>query len=327
MAQVSELDQYRERRSAKGESMGPQVENGHVKIANDLYESVMAAPFTLREMRVVMAVIRLTYGWNRKQARVTGGLLTKLTGLPDSIASKVLSSLIAKNVVVRHGGSRSPISINKHADQWRLKAPKNTPPKPKSKCAESEQNALSESEQNALPSKDRKDINPKTHVASDATSAPKPKAKTQTYPEAFEACWKAYPKRHRPDDKKPAFRAWKARVREGVTEDVLALATRRYAQQCESDGSAGTRFVKLAATFYGPDEHWRPFAENAQPTSQSGFDTTTEAQTNLDGRHEYRPLPGCVDQPDDDGYLTFPDGSRWHVSDWDAGRVPQGAWA
>lgn len=137
---------------------GPQVEDGHTRIANELYEQVIAAPFTLREMRVVLAIIRLTYGWNRKQARVTGGLLAKLTGLPGTIAAKVLAGLIAKNVILRHGGSRSPVSLNKHADEWRLEAPKHTPPAPKSKCAESEQNALSESEQNALPSKDRKDI-------------------------------------------------------------------------------------------------------------------------------------------------------------------------
>lgn len=140
------------------EKRGPQVEDGYTRIANDLLEQVMAAPFTLRELRVVMAVVRLTYGWNRKQARVTGGLLAKLTGLPDTIAAKVLSGLIAKNVVLRHGGSRSPISLNKHAEEWRLEAVKHTPPAPKLKCSESEQNALSDSEQNALPSKDIKDI-------------------------------------------------------------------------------------------------------------------------------------------------------------------------
>ena len=326
MAQVAELDQYRERREREGGSRGPQLEEGHIKIANELYEAIMAAPLTAREMRVVMAVMRLTYGWNKKQARVTGGLLAKLTGLHGSRCTKVMAGLIEKNVIIRHGGSRSPVSINKHYREWRFEGQKHTPPSPKTEWAESAQNGPFESAQNGPASKDRKDITPKTHVASNATSASPAKPKAQTYPESFEACWKAYPKRHRHDGKKPAFKAWKARIREGIPEATLLLAVKRYADQCDSDDTAGTRFVKMAQTFFGPDEHWRPFAENRQDQ-----DTTTaaptEAQINLDGRAQYRPLPGCVDQPDDDGFLTFPDGSRWHVSDWDAGRVPQEAWS
>lgn len=138
---------------------GPQVEDGHTRIANELYEQIMAAPLTLREMRVVLAVIRLTYGWNRKQTRVTGGLLAKLTGLHDSRAAKVLAGLIEKRVIIRHGGSRSPVSVNKHADQWLFETEKHAPPSAKTEWAESAQNGPSQSAQNEPPSKDRKDIN------------------------------------------------------------------------------------------------------------------------------------------------------------------------
>lgn len=150
---------------------GPQVEDGYTRIANELLEQVMAAPLTLREMRVVMAVIRLTYGWNRKQARIPGGLLAKLTGMPATKASKAMAALVAKNVVIRHGGSRSPVSLNKHADQWVLATPeRKTPPPKQAKSAEidqtgqsepkgydSYQNGKSECYQNGNASKDRKD--------------------------------------------------------------------------------------------------------------------------------------------------------------------------
>lgn len=146
------------------------MEDGYTRIANELLEQVMAAPLTLREMRVVMAVIRLTYGWNRKQARVTGGLLGKLTGLPSTKASQALAALVAKNVVLRHGGSRSAVSLNKHADQWDLAAPERKTPPPKQakpdthqtgnddpKRGDSYQNGKSECYQNGNASKDRKD--------------------------------------------------------------------------------------------------------------------------------------------------------------------------
>lgn len=137
---------------------GPQVEDGYARIANELLEQVMIAPLTSREIRVVMAVIRLTYGWNRKHARVTGGLLAKLTGIHATTCAKVLSGLITKNVITRNGGSRSPVSLNKHADQWDLEAPKKVIPTPKTKRPDSGQDDLSHSGQNDLPSKDMKDI-------------------------------------------------------------------------------------------------------------------------------------------------------------------------
>jgi phage replication O-like protein O len=134
------------------------VEDGYTRIANELLEQVMAAPLTLREIRVVMAVVRLTYGWNRKQARVTGGLLAKLTGIHASHVAKVLAGLIEKNVVIRHGGSRSPVSLNKHADQWHLDDQKYTPPLSNTIQPDSSQIGLSDSSQIGFPSKDIKDI-------------------------------------------------------------------------------------------------------------------------------------------------------------------------
>lgn len=191
MAQVADLNQFRARRDDAQApalpSKGPQVEDGYTRIANELLEQVMAAPLTLREMRVVMAVIRLTYGWNRKQARLTGGLLAKLTGMPDTKAGKTLASLVEKNVVIRHGGSRSPVSLNKHADQWMLSAPeRKTPPPKKAKSAETDQtghddpkgydsyqDGKSESYQNGNASKDRKDIPPLTTFEGESAHGPK----------------------------------------------------------------------------------------------------------------------------------------------------------
>jgi len=180
------------------EKRGPQVEEGHTRIANELYEQIMIAPFTLREMRVVLAVIRLTYGWNRKQARVTGGILAKLTGMPATKASTTLASLVSKNVVTRHGGSRSPVSLNKHADQWILEEPVRVTPPPHEKSRDlpnrtsdpnryqSYQNGKSESYQNGNASKDKKDkpLNPTILPAQqDHKPTPKPQPKKPPEPE------------------------------------------------------------------------------------------------------------------------------------------------
>ena len=87
---------------------------------------------------------------------------------------------------------------------------------------------------------------------------------TGVYPDEFEACWAAYPKRLGSHSKKAAFKKWNARVNEGVATETLILCARRYADYCDAEGTLGTRYVKMAATFFGPDEHWREYAGSAQ---------------------------------------------------------------
>lgn len=167
------------------EARGPQVEDGYTRIANELFEVVMSAPLTLREMRVTLAILRLTYGWNRKQARVTGGLLSKLTGMPATNASRTLASLVSKNVIVRHGGSRSPVSLNKRSSEWKLDRSERSFPEPKSReCDQSEGGdsepsqsdrfSHTEIDQNSHTSKDRKDIElPKGSSSSEKSGSSK----------------------------------------------------------------------------------------------------------------------------------------------------------
>lgn len=71
--------------------------------------------------------------------------------------------------------------------------------------------------------------------------------------QVFEEAWAAYPKRPN-NSKQKAYRAWLARVGEGV--DVLDMleGTRRYARYLESDPPEHPKFIKQASTFYGPDK-------------------------------------------------------------------------
>ncbi|MFC0268552.1 replication protein [Kushneria aurantia] len=165
------------------------MEDGYTRIANELFELVMAAPFTLREMRVVLAVIRFTYGWNRKQARVTGGILAELTGMPATNASRTLSTLVSKKVIVRHGGSRSPVSLNKHSDEWKIGRLERSFPEPKnaecdqfvggdSKRSQSDRFGHTECDQNSHASKDMKDKPPLPSVEGEGRKPEKPARKS-----------------------------------------------------------------------------------------------------------------------------------------------------
>lgn len=56
----------------------------------------MAAPFTLREMRVVMAIIRLTYGWNKKADRIADSQIAEVCHLPRQKVNRIKQQLSAR---------------------------------------------------------------------------------------------------------------------------------------------------------------------------------------------------------------------------------------
>jgi phage replication O-like protein O len=121
----------------------PQLENGYLKIANELLEQFMIYGFSSRQWSVVMAVVRMTYGYNKKSDALSGWQISKLTGIDRSHVSKTLAELINLNVIkkhnegrVSHGSFVNEISINKNYDTWITVAKKatvaKTAPLPKS---------------------------------------------------------------------------------------------------------------------------------------------------------------------------------------------------
>lgn len=95
---------------------------------------------------------------------------------------------------------------------------------------------------------------------------PKGKSKTvAAYPDAFEQVWGEYPTRPGAS-KKDAFKAWDARVKDGVDPESIRLGVARYAVYCLAVGTE-PQFIKQPTTFFGPGEHyqsdWTPPARAA----------------------------------------------------------------
>ncbi|EGK5349380.1 hypothetical protein IOX91_003208 [Salmonella enterica] len=90
-----------------------------------------------------------------------------------------------------------------------------------------------------------------------SAEADTPKVKSSTdYSPAFEEAWQAYPKRSGGNNKLSAFKAWNARIKQGVQPETMLEGVKRYAAFMASEGKIGTSFVKQAATFFGPDKHF-----------------------------------------------------------------------
>lgn len=98
-------------------------------------------------------------------------------------------------------------------------------------------------------------IEPKYNGSSDNDSE-KNRSSKENYSNEFEQAWQAYPKRAGGNSKAAAWKAWKARIKDGVTTVAMLDGVNRYAAYVRATGSAGTQYVKQAATFFGPDRHF-----------------------------------------------------------------------
>ncbi|WP_092435020.1 replication protein [Geopseudomonas sagittaria] len=84
---------------------------GFTRMDNELYEALIGADLSGRELRVALAVHRLTIGYNVDEARIAASYIAKMAGLDRANVSRIINDLIRQGVVARSGGSRDPISI------------------------------------------------------------------------------------------------------------------------------------------------------------------------------------------------------------------------
>lgn len=77
-----------------------QLEHGHTRIAHPILEALALASFTAAQLKVLMVLIRETYGWQRKDARISLGAFSAATGSHKSTVQRALEALTGEGVVV-----------------------------------------------------------------------------------------------------------------------------------------------------------------------------------------------------------------------------------
>lgn len=104
--------------------MAAQLENGYTRIANEILDHIAKTKLNGSQFRIVMAVFRYTYGFNRKEHEMSIGFIAKATGMNKRQVQRELSALIDARIikVVKESTHSSPavLSFNKYFDQWCL---------------------------------------------------------------------------------------------------------------------------------------------------------------------------------------------------------------
>ena len=100
----------------------PELNDGYLKIANELLQAFIDYDLTAAQMKLVAVIIRETYGYNRKAKALSVSYLAKAIRRDERNTRRALNALIKKNVVKEYGEptprrSRE-IGINKYYLEW-----------------------------------------------------------------------------------------------------------------------------------------------------------------------------------------------------------------
>ena len=79
----------------------PQLENGYTRIANELMEAIAKFPFSGSQLRMIIFLLRKTYGFQKKMDAISLSQWKKGTGLNKRTIQRELKILEAMNVITR----------------------------------------------------------------------------------------------------------------------------------------------------------------------------------------------------------------------------------
>ncbi len=106
----------------RGNANNPQLEDGYTRIANELLEAVFHADFNGAQIRVLLCLIRNTYGYGRKECEFSNSFVANRTGLNKKSVALVVNSLQEGKVitVTQQPTYTTPkkVKLNKHIKEW-----------------------------------------------------------------------------------------------------------------------------------------------------------------------------------------------------------------
>ncbi len=115
MANTAEIFNFPVPDAAQKEPRVADLDDGYTRIANELLEAVMLAGLTQHQLLVFLAVMRKTYGFNKKLDWVSNEQLSELTGILPHKCSAAKSVLVKRGIFIQSGRN---IGINNVVSEW-----------------------------------------------------------------------------------------------------------------------------------------------------------------------------------------------------------------
>lgn len=102
----------------------PQVEDGFIRIANELWDEILRRDFTKRQQNLILFIWRLSYGTGQKDCIIPNFNLFEIAGIYKTDIKKELNYLRDCSVLNWDEESMT-FSVNKHHKEWQISPKKN----------------------------------------------------------------------------------------------------------------------------------------------------------------------------------------------------------
>lgn len=252
------------------------------KVPNELLEAILATNFTKRQQKIILMILRLSYGCGKEYALLRPSDFT-VAGVHKNNIKKELQQLAAAGVITVEG---KHITLNKNHLDWQLSPidsgnrfreilHRNLANKTRTGMAAGANKTRTNESTKQEPA-GKQNINPKVAKSlADSTLQPncplgqggaernlkkiKESIKKDPHPydPDFLRFWDLYPRQL---DKFRAFPCWQARLNEGVAARDMVDAAANYAVYCRKHNIL-ERYIKYPANFLSPDLYFRDWTD------------------------------------------------------------------
>ncbi len=97
----------------------PQKENGHLRIANELLEAFAKTNIGGKKRQILDFIIRKTYGYNKKEDRISLSQFSKGTGIVIRDVCRCINQLTTMKIIIKIQDDLGNVySLNKDYEQW-----------------------------------------------------------------------------------------------------------------------------------------------------------------------------------------------------------------
>jgi phage replication O-like protein O len=99
----------------------PQLEHGHTRIAHDILHAVCRSNLSSVQIRAVLWLIRLTYGFHRKEVMTNPAAFAKVLRTTEKYVVETIDELEGLSVITAEWATKNTckLSLNKDFDKWK----------------------------------------------------------------------------------------------------------------------------------------------------------------------------------------------------------------
>jgi len=100
----------------------PQIENGYTKICNELLGAIYNKINKIEYLKIILFVIRITYGFNRKLAKSNYKSFSTVTNIAKDRMEILLSELYVRKIISLQQLNKDYfwVGLNKNYEEWHL---------------------------------------------------------------------------------------------------------------------------------------------------------------------------------------------------------------